>query len=190
MANNETFSKALMASESVLSYLGSTKYQKSGEFAEIHDGALVTLGALASNDPYNIGDLSGILDDNVFLSAAPTQDTDPVVIVDISGVSNGIIAGNNYKIGIKLAGLKAEPGIAVRYRVPQKGDLFWVSDDCFASTPTLNQYAIPTASSTKFTPSASDESSTKFCVKILDSRDFTVGANSLGKLYLCQVISK
>lgn len=188
MANNETFSKALMASESVLSYLGSTKFQSSGEYAEIHDGALVVLGDLAPNDAYNIGDLSGIVDDNVFLSKAPAADTDKVVIVDISGVSNGIIAENNYKIGIKLVGLKAQPGVAVRYRVPISGDMFWLSEDCFASKPTLKQYAIPTASSTKFTPSASDESATKFCVKILDSRDFTVGASSKGSLYLCRVI--
>lgn len=188
MANTvKVFSKALMASESVLSYLGSTKYQEASAFAEIHDGALVELGALASNDAYNIGDLSGILDDNVFLSTAPTDANNAVVIVDISGVSNGNIAGNNYKIGDKLVDLKAQPGLAVRYRIPQKGDLFWLSDGCFASTPTLNQYAIPTASSTLHTPSASNPGTGKYCVKIIDSRSLTVGASNLGTLYLCQV---
>lgn len=187
MANNQTFYKALMASESVLSYLGSTKYQVSGEFAEIHDGALVTLGALANNSVYNIGDLSGILDDNVFLSAAPTAITDPVVIVDISGVSNGDIAGNNYKIGIKQVGLKAPAGLAVRYRVPQKGDLYWISDDCFASAPTVGKFATPTASGTLHTPAESNPDDGTYCVKILDSRGFTAGVSNLGTLYLCQV---
>lgn len=183
----QTFYKALMASESVLSFLGSTKYQAESEFAEIHDGALVTLAGLAKNDAYNIGDVDNVLDDNVFLSAAPAAVTDPVVIVDIAGVSNGIIAGNNYKIGIKLTDLKAEPGVAVRYRRLVKGDMFWLSDGCFATAPTVGQFATATASSTLHTPAAADPADGSYCVKILDSRDLTVGSKSAGTLYLCQV---
>lgn len=188
MANMETFYKALMASESVLSYLGSTKFQDGeDEYAEIHDGALVTLGNLAPNDPYNIGDTSDMLDDNVYLSKAPAATTDPVVIVDIAGVSEGVIAGNNYKIGIKQVGLRGMPGYAVRYRIPMKHDRFWLSEDCFASAPTVGQYATATANSTKHTPAAAETGDGSYCVKIEDSRDFTVGNSAYGKLYLCRV---
>ena len=79
MANMETFSKALMASEDVKSYLGSTKFQASGAYAEIHDGALVVLGDLAVNDAYG----ATAKDYNVYLSTAPTADTAKVVIVDL-----------------------------------------------------------------------------------------------------------
>lgn len=189
MANMETFYKALMASEDVKSYLGSAKFQDAGEYAEIHDGALVVLGDLAENNAYG----AGVKDDNVYLCKAPENDTDPVVIVDISEVSQGVIAGNNYKIGIKAVGLRQEAGYPVRYRVPMKHDRFWISGDCFNGDPTIGQYAIPVANSTKFAPNATDASADKFCVKIIDARDFTVG-NGLagegrtGKLYLCQVL--
>lgn len=184
---NATMFKARMASEDVLSYTGSTKFQESSEFAPITDGALVVLGDLASNDAYNIGDVDDSVDYNVFLSKAPTADTDEVVIVDIAGVSNGDIAGNNYKMGIKLYGLTAPAGTAVRYRVPVKGDMFWLSDGCFTSTPTVNQFAIPTASSVKHTPSASNPGTGKYCVKILASKGFTAGSSNKGTMYLCQV---
>lgn len=190
MANMETFYKALMASEDVKSYLGSTKFQDAaGEYADIHDGALVVLGDLAINNAYG----ADVKDDNVYLSKAPTADTDPVVIVDISEVSQGIIAGNNYKIGIKAVGLKQMAGFPARYRVPMKHDRFWISGDNFVSDPTIGKFAIPTANDTKLTPSEEDASATKFCVKIIDKRDFTVGnglagAGRTGNLYLCKVL--
>lgn len=185
--NNATFYKGKMASEDVGSYLGSTRYQESGTDAIITDGALVTLGNLAPNAPYNIGDVDDAVDYNVFLSAPPTAATDPVVIVDISNVSNGVIAGNNYKIGIKLVGLTVEAGYPVRYRVPVKGDLYWVSDGCFASTPTVGQFAIPTANGTKHTPAASNPEDGSYCVKILTKKGFTSGSSNIGTMYLCQV---
>lgn len=183
MANMETFYKGLMASENVISYVGSTKFQKNGKDAEIHDGALVVLGELAPSTVYG----ENAKDDNVFLSAAPTATTDDVVIVDISSVSGGKIAGNYYKEGIKLVGLRGMEGEAVRYRVPMKHDKFYVSADCFVGTPVIGQYATPTANDTKFTPAA-DKAAAGFCVKILDSRDFTVGNQAFNNMYLCMVL--
>lgn len=189
MANTETFYKGLMASEDVKSYLGTTKFKASNAYAQIHDGALVTLGGLDVNNAYG----ATALDYNVYTSTAPAADTDPVVIIDLAEVSQGVIAGNNYKIGIKAVGLKCLAGFPARYRVPQKHDRFWVSGDCFNADPTVGEFAIPTAGTTYFTPSSTDASATKFCVKIQDSRDFTVGqtlagTGRTGKLYLCEVL--
>lgn len=184
---NATMFKARMASESVLSLVGSTKFQDSSEYAPITDGALVVLQGLAPNDAYNIGDVDDAVDYNVFLSAAPTAPTDDVVIVDIAGISNGDIAGNNYKMGIKLYGLTAPAGEAVRYRTLMKGDMYWLSDGCFVSAPTVGQYAIATASSVQHTPNASNPGAGQYCVKILASKGFTAGSNNIGTLYLCQV---
>lgn len=189
MANMETFAKGLMASEDIKSYIGSTKFQKDGVFAEIHDGALVTLGDLAPNAAYDIGGVSGSLDDNTFLSTAPAATTDDVVIVDLAHVSNGLIGGNNYKIGIKQVGLKMEAGFPSRYRVISKGDRFWLSGDCFIGTPAKGKYAIPTAGSTKHTVADSAPTTTGYCVKIIDTREFTVGNTSEGSLYFCYALS-
>lgn len=189
MANTETFYKGLMASEDIQSYVGSCKFQSGGVDAIVKDGALVTLGGLAKNKAYG----NTALDYNVYVATAPAADTDPVVIVDLSEVSQGVIAGNNYKIGTKLVGLQCKAGFPARYRILAKHDRFWIAGDCFNADPTVGQYAIPTAGTTYFTPSVSDASATKFCVKIQDSRDFTVGAGlagsgRTGKLYLCEVL--
>lgn len=189
MANTETFYKGLMASEDVKSYLGSTKYKVGDDYAQIHDGALVVLGGLDNNAAYG----ATAVDYNVYTSTAPAADTDPVVLIDLSEVSQGTIAGNNYKIGVKAVGLRCLAGFPARYRIPVKHDRYWISGDCFNADPTVGEYAIPTAGTTYYTPSASDASATKFCVKILDSRDFTVGqtlagTGRTGKLYLVQVL--
>ena len=182
MAQLETFYQGLMASESVQSYVGSLKFKKNGDYAEIHDGALVVLGDLADSISYD-----GVKDDNVYVAEAPTATTDDVVIVDLAEVSQGVIAGNNYKLGIKLAGLRGLAGYPVRYRVPVKHDRFWISGDCFNGDPTVGQYAAPTANDTKFTPAA-QKADNGLCIKILDSRDFTIGNAGYGTMYLCQVL--
>lgn len=188
MANMETFAKALMASESVLSYLGTTKFQEADnggyKYAVVHDGALVKLGGLAPNPAY--GD--GMLDDNTFLSTAPANATDDVVIVDLAEVSNGVIADNTYKIGVKQVGLKMLAGFPARYRIPMIGDKYWLSSDCFAGTPEAGKYAIPTAGSTKHTVVDDLPTSGKYCIAILDSRDFVVGNESAGSLFFCHRI--
>lgn len=189
MANTETFSKGLMASESVQSYVGSLKFKASGVYADVKDGALVTLGDLAPASVY--GD--GAVDFNVYEATAPVNDTDPIVIVDLSEVSQGVIAGNNYKMGSKLIGLHCKAGFPARYRVPMKHDKFWVSGDCFNNDPTVGEYGIPTAGTTYITPTGTNDSATKFCIKVLAETDFTVGSGlagtgRTGKQYLCEVL--
>ena len=94
MANMETFYQGLMASESVQSYVGSLKFKANGDYAEIHDGALVVLGDLADSVSYD-----GTKDDNVYEAEAPKAVTDEVVIVDLAEISQGVIAGMRILIG-------------------------------------------------------------------------------------------
>lgn len=195
MANLATMRPGLMASESVQSYLTSVKYQVNDEFADIHDGALVVCGELAPNDPYNFNaaaNATAIKDDNVYLATAPAALTDDVVLTDLAEVSQGVIAGNNYKIGIKLVGLIGLAGYPMRARILQKHDKFWLSGDCFAAAPTVGQYATATVGSTLHTPAAAKPAS-GYCVKIQDAKEFTVGNNiagagATGTLYLCEVL--
>lgn len=192
MANTETMRPALMASESVQSYLVSIKYKKEDEYAQIHDGALVVLKDLAPNDPYNVGmrngvNVDGYKDDNVYIAEAPEATTDEVVIVDLAEVTQGVIAGNTYKFGIKLFGLVGEAGMPMRARIPMKHDKFWLSEDCFTGEPTVGEYAIPTVGDTHHTPTA-EKAEEGYCVKIEDKRGFVAGNISLGTLYLCKVL--
>ena len=182
MANMETFYQGLMASESVQSYVGSLKFKANGDYAEIHDGALVVLGDLADSVSYD-----GTKDDNVYEAEAPKAVTDEVVIVDLAEISQRVIAGNNYKMGIKLVGLRCMPGYAARYRHPMKNDRFWVSGDCFDKAPEVGKFAGVKANDTHF--AALDVKAAEgFCVKVIDSRDFTVGNGAHGSMYLCRVL--
>lgn len=167
MAKN--FTKSLMASEDVRSMLYSGVFFDGTDEAEIHDGALVVEGDMMEHSVY-----AGLKDPNVHKITAPTADTAAVGIVDYVGVSHGDIAGNDYREGIKTYGLAAPAGARVRVRRPAKHDTGYFSADCFASAPTVGQYAVPTANSTLWTPAAS-ASTTKTCIKIEYAKDVVTG---------------
>lgn len=186
----KVFDKALMTSEYDISKLASVVFQKDGENAEVMDGAFVVLGDLIANDAYSAIKLN---DFNTYKATAPAAVTDKVVAIDIAGISEGIIAGNYYKIGVKLVDLLAQPGVAVRARRFEVGDKFWLGQGCFASVPTVGQYAGLTANDVVLTPAA-DVASEGFCVKIQASKDLTLGQfvqkidGSYEQLYLCEVV--
>lgn len=90
----QVFQKNLMASEDVKSYLGTGVYKNSGEFAAIHDGAVVTVGALVDHDAY-----PNMKDVNTRELAQPTAITDKVVFVDYVGVSSAEVMGVTYRVG-------------------------------------------------------------------------------------------
>lgn len=192
MANKETFFASLMESQFNGAALRSARYQVNGVDADIHDGALVTLGDLAVSKLY--GNVYGaeIKDYNVYLATAPAKDTDKIVLVDLDEISQGVIAGNVYKEGIKLDGLRCLAGYPARVRVPHSGDTYFVSGDCFVSEPTVGQYATATVGDTHYTPAA-EAAEGKFCVKIQAVKDFVVGASmagagKTGKLYFVEVM--
>lgn len=178
-----TFAKIKMASEDVNSLLLTGKYKANANYAVVEDGALVVVGDLDASTVY-----AGNKDMNVFEIKAPAADTDEIAIVDIADVSKGDVRGESWRVGIRTDGLVGEAGQPVRVRLLKKYDRFWISDDAFASAPTVGQFAVATANSTKFTPAAADASATKFCVKIEMSKDFILGQTVAGKMYYCRVL--
>ena len=188
----KVFSKALMMSEDVQSYVGSTRFYESETPAEIFDGAFVVLGDLDADKVY--GD--GAVDYNVYKSSAPTADNQVMVVVDIAGISEGVIAGNTYKIGNKLVDLKAQAGFPVRFRRLAMNDKFWLGEGNFVEAPNNRAYATCTAGSMQLTPSSDAPDGTKFGVKIIATQDLVVGqtvaknaADAYEQLYLCEVVS-
>lgn len=183
---NKVFACAEMASEDVQSYVVSAKFYAEDAYAKIHDGALVVLGDLDTNDAY------GTPDYNVYKAEAPKAVADDVVIVDLAGINEATVQGNIMKIGDKLVNLEAGEGIAVRCRRLMKGDKFWLGRGLFAAAPTVGQFAGTTANSTLLTPNAqAPEAGLK--LKVLASKGLTVGQSSYAdgagyeQLYLCEV---
>jgi len=182
----KVFACAEMASEDVQSYCVSAKFYADDAYAKIHDGALVVLGDLDTNDAY------GTPDYNVYKATQPTAAADEVVIVDLGGINEATVQGNIMKIGNKLVDLEAGEGIAVRCRRLIKGDRMWLGRGLFAAAPTVGQFAGTTANSTLFTPSQQAPAA-GLSVKILASKGLTVGQSAYAdgagyeQLYLCKV---
>lgn len=147
------------------------------------NGALVVLGNLAPDTTYSA---SG-LEYDTYLATAPVAATDEVVIVDYAGISEGNIAGNEYKMGVKLYNLTAPAGEIVRVRRLYMHDKFWLGDGDFASAPVVGQYAKATAGAFTHTPSASLPAS-GYAIKVLVSENLTAGMASQGLIYLCEVV--
>lgn len=188
----KVFSKALMMSEDVQSYVGSTRFYESEAPAEIFDGAFVVLGDLDADKVYG----GGAVDYNVYKSSAPTADNQVMVVVDIAGISEGVIAGNTYKIGNKLVDLKAQAGFPVRFRRLALGDKFWLGEGNFVEAPNGRAYATCTGGSMLLNPTSDMPYGGKFGVKIVATQDLVVGqtvaknsADKYEQLYLCEVIS-
>ena len=190
----KVFDKALMASEDVQSYVGSCKYMEDGEYARIHDGALVNLGGLAKDDTYG----ANSLDYNVYEAVAPQADhlsKEEVVIVDLSSISEGIINGNEYKIGVKLVNRELEAGFAARFRRLMKGDKFWIGEGNFDAAPAIGNIVNAQAGKTTLVVGALDAD--LLSLKVLASKAITVGQSVYAKgtnpetweqLYLVEVM--
>ena len=175
--------KGLMASEDVKMMNVSVDFQDGGVSASVKDGSFVVLGDKIADITYSADGK----DYNVYKAAAPTAVTDKVVVVDIAGVSQGSIAGNTYRIGVKLFNLQSYAGEPVRARRMMVGDSFYLGSDNFNGAVTVGQYAILEANKTTLAPNASIPES-GFAVKIQESLDFTAGQVADGKLYLCEVV--
>ena len=182
----KVFACAEMASEDVQSYCVSAKFYADGAYAKIHDGALVVLGDLDTNDAY------GTPDYNVYKATKPTAVTDDVAIVDLGGINEATVQGNIMKVGNKLVDLEAGEGIAVRCRRLMKGDRMWLGRGLFTAAPTVGQFAGTTANSTLYTPSQ-EAPAAGLKLKVLASKGLTVGQSAYAEgagyeqLYLCEV---
>lgn len=176
------FHKGLMASEDIRAMLKTGAFYDTGDDrAEVEDGALVVLGALEKHAIYE-----GLKDLNTHKIKYPEADTDSVAIVDYDDRSYGEIMGVTYRDGIKTYGISCPANKLTRVRIPMKGDSFWLDSDNFASTPTVDQYAIPTAGSGKYTPSASAVTD-KFCVQVVEKKETAEGAVNTRTEYFCVV---
>lgn len=182
----KVFACAEMASEDVQSYCVSAKFYADDAYAKIHDGALVVLDDLDTNDAY------GTPDYNIYKATKPTAVADDVVIVDLGGINEATVQGNIMKIGNKLVDLEAGEGIAVRCRRLIKGDRMWMGRGLFTVAPTVGQFAGTTANNTLLTPSK-DAPAAGLKLKVLASKGLTVGQSAYAEgagyeqLYLCEV---
>lgn len=149
----------------------------------VPDGALVVLGDLVADTTY---DANGVEYDT-YTATAPAAATDEVAIVDYAGISEGAIAGNEYKMGIKLYGLQVPAGQIMRVRRFGLHDKFWLGEDNFASEPTVGKYAKATAAAFTHTPSDTLPAS-GYAIKVLLKEDLTTGMRSNGDIYLCEVV--
>ena len=179
----KVFRAAEMMSEDVQSYVISCQYQVASADAPIEDGSFVKLGELKPDTTYAA---AGDKDYNVYLASMPTAVTDKVVVIDYPGVAEGSIAGNSYRMGVKLFDLVAPAGRPVRARRLALGDRFWLGEDNFAAAVDNNGYAILTANDVRLTPASA--AGDNFAVKIHLGKDFNYGQSAKGKLYLCEVV--
>ena len=177
MANVSVFKHGKMMSDVVDAALTNAVLEE-----DIKDGALVVLGDLAADGAY-----TGKVEYDTYEAAAPEAETDEVVIVDYAGISEGSIAGNEYRIGIKLHNLTVPAGTATRVRRLYLHDKFWLGADNFASAPVVGEYATAKANSYKHTPAATLPQA-GYAIKILVENDMTVGMHTEGKIYLVEVV--
>jgi hypothetical protein len=146
------------------------------------EGALLTLGDLAADTTYAADGKQY----DVYNATAPAAITDDIVLLDLAKVSDGAIAGNDYRLGIKLFDRTLNAGEIGRVRRPALHDKFWIGEGNFAATPTVGHYGIPTAAAFTLTDSATQGDG--FAVKILLSREFDAGMTANGNMYLCEVV--
>jgi hypothetical protein len=176
--------KIQMASENVASYLRSGVFQASGADAEVFNGAIVELGAPRADATYASTGISYELV-NV---AAPAAVTDKRIgIVDLSKVealSDG--SDNEYRIGSKLYNLSQPAGKAVRVRMLQAGDRFWIGQS--GLTLTAGQFAILTAGSTQLAAAAAAPESGLYC-RVVMSKPLIAGQQNIGTEYYLEVVS-
>lgn len=180
------FQKVNMASESVGSFNRTGKYQVGSTDTAVSSGEFVIPGALATNAVYGKKDL------NVQICKAPTAgqvtaSNAGVYVVDFVGVSAGTINGNEYRIGVKTAGLEASAGTPVAIRYLCFNDEFYLGDGNFASAPNAGTYATLTSGSTLLTPSSTIPA-TGFTVQVQEKDAISQGITANIDAYLCTVV--
>lgn len=170
------FDVAEMVCEDVQAYVKSAKFCTGNDdapvYAQCDDGAFVTLGKPCADSTY-----ADMVDYNCKYAYAPASDEvalDDLWVIDIAEVGAGVIAGNTYRMGIKLVDLKVEAGYPVRVRKVKKGDMFWIGAGCFEAAPTVGKFANLTAG--KVTLTAADNSAAgKVNFAIRASKPMTIG---------------
>ena len=170
-----TMKSGKMASNVLDSMLANAKATEA-----IRDGSLVKLGDLIEDDVY------GDADYDTYKAEKPA-DGEEVVIADYAGISEGAIAGNEYKLGVKLHDLMIPAGAIFRVRRLALHDKFWLGQDNFDTIPTVGKFA--TAETGKYEHKvAAEKPVAGYGVKIIAEKGMTAGMKADGKLFLCEVI--
>lgn len=153
---------------------------------DLYDGTLVALGDLVADTTYaETGDVQY----DVYEAAKATAADAEVGIIDYAGISEGEIAGNEYKMGYKLYNLAVPAGTNFRVRRLNLHDKFWVGTDNFAAAPVVGEFAAVGANDNvgKFVAAATAPQA-GLAVKVLVEKDLTTGMRSQGKIYLVEVV--
>ena len=170
-----TMKSGKMASNVLDSMLANAKATEA-----IKDGSLIKLGDLIEDDVY------GDADYDTYKAEKPA-DGEEVVIADYAGISEGAIAGNEYKLGVKLHDLMIPAGAIFRVRRLALHDKFWLGQDNFDTIPTVGKFA--TAETGKYEHKvAAEKPVAGYGVKIIAEKGMTAGMKADGKLFLCEVI--
>lgn len=179
------FWKNQMLSEDVNSYLVSGKYvDENGEVAEIHDGAIVAVGAFIDHAYY-----AGVKDLSCREFKAPQSAEDDLVIIDVAERSHGDIMGVDYRIGRKTAGMVGEAGVPVRGRKLAKIDSFIIGAGNIEGKAVVGQYLVPKYNgSTLFVPAA-EKATEGICVRVETDMPLTEGVIDTDIKYLCTVVN-
>lgn len=175
------FYKHLMTSEFDGSKLIKGRFYDENGTAEVHDGAVVTIGDLETHSIY-----TGLKDLDVRKIMAPKAVTDKVAIVDLVNVSEGDIMGNRYREGIKTVGLTVEAGGVVRVRKLEEGDSFYLASGNFIGDVAEGKFAMPTANDTLFTI-AEEATEGATALKVEVALPLTEGTVNTDTKYLCTV---
>ena len=150
---------------------------------DLYDGTLVALGDLVADTTYaETGDVQY----DVYEAAKATAEDTEVGIIDYAGISEGEIAGNEYKMGYKLYNLAVPAGTNFRVRRLNLHDKFWVGTDNFEGAPVVGEFAKVGAAG-GFAPAATAPQA-GLAVKVLVEKDLTTGMRSQGKIYLVEVV--
>ena len=170
-----TMKSGKMASNVLDSMLANAKATEA-----IKDGSLVKLGDLVKDDVY------GDADYDTYKAEKPA-DGEEVVIADYAGISEGAIAGNEYKLGVKLHDLMIPAGAIFRVRRLALHDKFWLGQDNFDTIPTVGKFA--TAETGKYEHKvAAEKPVAGYGVKIIAEKGMAAGMKADGKLFLCEVV--
>lgn len=153
-----------------------------GEAIEAPNGGLVELGELHADDTYSATGLQY----DVYDATAPTAEPKDLALIDYAGISEGEIAGNEYKIGIKLYNLNVPAGVITRVRRPFMHDKFWLGADNYDFDPAIGDLAGVKAGDFKHTK-LNEEAG--YTVKIRIVRELTAGTRSYNKMFLNEVVS-
>lgn len=158
-----------------------------GEAIEAPDGGLVELKDLRADDTYSADGLQY----DVYDAEKPGEEPKDLALIDYAGISEGEIAGNEYKIGIKLYNLNVPAGVITRVRRPMLHDKFWLGEDNYDFDPKLGDLAGVKANDFKHAKItlAEGKEPEGYAVKVRIVRELTTGTRSQGKMFLNEVVS-